>query len=51
MMELVAAEPEVVSPVAMAWDADGRLYVSEMLDYPTSVTLGLAPHPIPWETI
>ena len=23
--ELVAAEPDVVAPVAMAWDADGRL--------------------------
>ena len=25
-IELVAAEPEVTSPVAIAWDEDGRLY-------------------------
>ena len=25
--ELVAAEPDVVAPVALAWDADGRLFV------------------------
>lgn len=29
---LVASEPAVVSPVAMAWDDDGRLYVAEMRD-------------------
>ena len=34
-IELVAAEPEVMSPVAVAWDEDGRMYVAEMLDYPT----------------
>ncbi len=33
-IELVAAEPDVQSPVAAAWDEDGRLYVVEMLDYP-----------------
>ena len=32
-VELMAAEPLVVSPVAMAWDGDGRLYVVEMIDY------------------
>lgn len=32
--ELVAAEPEVESPVAMAFDEDGRLWVVEMQDYP-----------------
>src|SRR5436190_16454687 len=40
IIELVAAEPEVVSPVAMAWDADGRLFVAEMLDYPNSTNGG-----------
>src|SRR5690242_17675836 len=30
IIELVAAEPEVVSPVAITFDADGRLYVAEM---------------------
>src|SRR5690348_7874867 len=34
VVELVASEPDIVSPVAMAWDADGRLYVAEMSDYP-----------------
>lgn len=33
-VELVAAEPEVIDPVAMAFDADGRLYVVEMRGYP-----------------
>src|SRR5206468_6205200 len=32
-LELVAAEPLVVSPVAMSFDEDGRLYVVEMRDY------------------
>ncbi|MBI3417313.1 MAG: c-type cytochrome [Verrucomicrobia bacterium] len=34
VVELVAAEPDVVSPVAMCWDADGRMFVAEMSDYP-----------------
>src|SRR5262245_65522807 len=33
-VELVAAEPKVVSPVALAFDEDGRLFVAEMRDYP-----------------
>lgn len=33
-IELVAAEPDVIDPVAMAFDAQGRLYVVEMRDYP-----------------
>jgi len=33
-VELAAAEPEVVSPVAFDWDARGRLFVVEMRDYP-----------------
>jgi len=32
-IEQVAAEPLVASPVAMAFDADSRLYVVEMRDY------------------
>ena len=39
-IELVAAEPEVASPVAIAWDEEGRMYVAEMLDYPTEATAG-----------
>lgn len=34
VIELVAAEPNVVSPVAMTWDEEGRLFVVEMDDYP-----------------
>jgi putative membrane-bound dehydrogenase-like protein len=39
-IELVAAEPEVTSPVAIAWDEDGRLYVAEMTDYPVAPASG-----------
>ncbi|HEV3022295.1 MAG TPA: PVC-type heme-binding CxxCH protein, partial [Pirellulales bacterium] len=38
--ELVAAEPDVNSPVAIAWDADGRMFVAEMIDYPLGPTAG-----------
>lgn len=34
-VELVAAEPLVESPVAIDWAADGKLWVSEMNDYPS----------------
>ncbi|MDG3006830.1 PVC-type heme-binding CxxCH protein [Paludisphaera mucosa] len=34
-IDLVASEPDIHSPVAAAWDEDGRLYVAEMLDYPS----------------
>jgi putative membrane-bound dehydrogenase-like protein len=33
-MELLAAEPLLTSPVAGAYDENGRLYVAEMVDYP-----------------
>ncbi|GAB3707471.1 hypothetical protein GCM10027592_41660 [Spirosoma flavus] len=32
-VELVASEPMVQEPVAMAWDGNGRLYVAEMNTY------------------
>jgi putative membrane-bound dehydrogenase-like protein len=35
-IDLVAAEPNVVSPVALVWDADGRMYVAEMGGYPVT---------------
>ena len=35
-VELVASEPQISSPVAMAFDENGVLYVVEMLDYPTA---------------
>jgi putative membrane-bound dehydrogenase-like protein len=39
-IELVAAEPQLDSPVAVCWDADGRMYVAEMIDYPLGPTAG-----------
>ena len=32
--EVFLKEPQVMSPVEMVWDEDGRLYVAEMLDNP-----------------
>lgn len=32
-LELVAAEPEIASPVALSFDENGRMYVVEMIDY------------------
>lgn len=37
-VELVAAEPLVVDPVAFDWGPDGRLWVVEMRDYPNGLT-------------
>ena len=37
-IELVAAEPDVVDPVAFDWGPDGRLWVAEMRDYPNGIT-------------
>lgn len=34
-VELFAAEPDVMSPVEMAFDENGRVFVAEMLDYPS----------------
>lgn len=34
--ELVACEPAVIDPVAMAFDEEGRLYVAEMRGYPNA---------------
>ncbi len=36
-VELVAAEPVVIDPVAFDWDAAGRLWVVEMRDYPSGM--------------
>ncbi|MBL9083280.1 MAG: hypothetical protein JNK76_15810, partial [Planctomycetales bacterium] len=36
-VELVAHEPLIVDPVAFAWDAQARLWVVEMNDYPLGV--------------
>ncbi len=34
-LELAAREPAVVDPIGVTFDADGRMYVVEMGDYPT----------------
>jgi putative membrane-bound dehydrogenase-like protein len=39
-IELVAAEPEVIDPVAMRFDEQGRLWVVEMRDYPDAPAPG-----------
>jgi putative membrane-bound dehydrogenase-like protein len=36
-VELVASEPLIESPVAIDWDAQGRLWVCEMYDYPAGL--------------
>ena len=36
-IELVAAEPETMDPIDIAWGADGRMWVVEMTDYPLGV--------------
>src|SRR5262245_42806199 len=33
-LELVAAEPLITDPIALAFDEDGRLFVIDMNDYP-----------------
>jgi putative membrane-bound dehydrogenase-like protein len=40
-VELVAHEPNVIDPVAMRFDEDGRMWVVEMRDYPTASTKGI----------
>jgi putative membrane-bound dehydrogenase-like protein len=42
-VELVAAEPDIESPVAVAFDEDGRLWVVEMRDYPNGPVPGQPP--------
>jgi putative membrane-bound dehydrogenase-like protein len=42
-IELVAAEPQIGSPVAMAFDEDGKLWVAEMRDYPNGPKPGEKP--------
>ncbi len=42
-MELVAHEPMIFDPVSGAFDEDGRLYVTELLDYPYRPDAGAKP--------
>ncbi len=41
-IELAAAEPEVIDPVAIRFDEDGRMWVVEMRDYPHGPAEGRA---------
>lgn len=36
-IRLFASEPDIVNPIDMAWDARGRLWVAETMDYPNAV--------------
>ncbi|MBN8248072.1 MAG: glycosyl hydrolase, partial [Verrucomicrobia bacterium] len=36
-VSLWASEPEIVKPIAMAWDARGRLWIAETRDYPNEL--------------
>jgi putative membrane-bound dehydrogenase-like protein len=40
MVELVAHEPDVIDPVAIRFDEDGRMWVVQMRDYPTADAKG-----------
>jgi len=40
---LFASEPEVVNPVAMTWDPQGRLWVLELYEYPKGAPKGEKP--------
>jgi putative membrane-bound dehydrogenase-like protein len=42
-IELAASEPQIESPVAMAFDEDGRMWVVEMRDYPNGPGPGQKP--------
>ncbi|MES2709379.1 MAG: PVC-type heme-binding CxxCH protein [Verrucomicrobiota bacterium] len=39
-LELFAAEPDIMKPIAMAWDDRGRCWVAETSDYPHGVVRG-----------
>src|SRR5690606_26349154 len=43
-IQLFAEEPDIVNPIAMAWDERGRLWIVESVDYPNTFkeTDGLA---------
>lgn len=43
VVELMAAEPLVTDPVAIAFGPDGRLWVAEMRDYPAGLPGGKGP--------
>ncbi len=42
-VRLFAAEPDIINPVAMAWDERGRLWVVELYEYPLGAAPGQKP--------
>ena len=36
-LQLFASEPDIINPIAMAWDERGRLWVIETVDYPNEI--------------
>src|SRR3990172_2049090 len=42
-VKLFAAEPDVINPIAMAFDERGRVYVLECYEYPTGAPKGQRP--------
>lgn len=36
-LKLFASEPDIVNPIAMAWDERGRLWIAETIDYPNEI--------------
>src|SRR5262245_311793 len=42
--ELVAAEPDIKKPINIAFDARGRLWVTESVQYPFPAKDGAKPH-------
>ncbi|MCF2946657.1 ThuA domain-containing protein [Paraglaciecola aquimarina] len=36
-LQLFAAEPDIINPIAMNWDEKGRLWVIETVDYPNTI--------------
>ncbi|MES2573018.1 MAG: PVC-type heme-binding CxxCH protein [Verrucomicrobiota bacterium] len=42
-LQLFAAEPDVIKPIYMAWDEQGRAWVVEARDYPHGLVAGSAP--------
>ena len=43
MIELVAAEPKIIKPINIAFDAMGRLWVTESVEYPFPAPAGRTP--------
>lgn len=38
-LKLFASEPDIINPIDMAWDAQGRLWIAETFDYPNDIDL------------